>query len=208
VGLLTGENLKAIMPKADTGKWLDFLNQALERFSINTTVRAAAFLAQIAHESDELTHVSENLNYSAQRLTQVWPKRFPTVEIAREYEHNPEKLANYIYASRLGNGDEASGDGWKFRGRGLIQLTGKTNYTQAGSALGADLATNPDLVAQPEYASLTAVNFWKTNGLNELADLSTDESFVNITKKINGGTVGMDSRKAYWTRAKQVLGIS
>jgi len=208
MGLLTIDILKKVVPKADPGLWVDVLNSAMDRFGINTANRAAAFLAQVAHESGEFKVLEENLNYSAQRLTQVWPKRFPTLEKAQEYEKNPQKLANYIYADRLGNGNEASGDGWKFRGRGLIQLTGRTNYTQTGKALGTDLASNPDPVKQPQYASLTAAYFWKSNGLNELADTPTNEKFTEITKRINGGTVGLEEREAYWAKAREVFGLT
>ncbi|MGE5340972.1 MAG: glycoside hydrolase family 19 protein [Candidatus Omnitrophota bacterium] len=205
MGLLTKERLTFIMPKTNSDIWVDVLNAALARFSIDVPARAAAFLAQVAHESGELNRLVENLNYSAQRLMQIWPKHFPTLEIAQQYEKNPEKLANNIYSNRLGNGDETSGDGWKYRGRGLIQLTGKSNYMMADKVLNANLVGAPDLVAQPEFASLTAAHFWKSNGLNELADKNDDNNFIQITKKINGGTVGLDERKAYWTKARQVL---
>lgn len=208
MGILTNEILKSVMPKVKGDSWVDNLNKAMDRFGINTPLRAAAFLAQIAHESNELNSLTENLNYSADRLMKVWPKRFPTMDVANVYAKNPEKLANYIYADRMGNGNEASGEGWKFRGRGLIQLTGKTNYSSASKLVDFDFISNPDVVAQPEYAALTSASFWKSNGLNELADSPDQENaFVAITKKINGGTVGLDERKQYWHKAKSALGI-
>ncbi len=190
--------------------WVTALNNAMSRFDITGGQRMAAFLAQVAHESGQLARLSENLNYSAKRLMQVWPSRFPTLEKAQKYEKNPEKLANYVYAGRLGNGDEASGDGWRFRGRGLIQLTGRGNYRAAGQGIGLPLEEQSDLLGQPEAAALSAAWFWKSHGLNELADdRSNDndnEDFKTITKRINGGTVGLQERIAFWKRAKTVLG--
>src|SRR6266481_4067159 len=142
--LVTEAIISAVMPKCpDVAAWVAPLNSALSRFDITDRRRAAAFLAQVAHESSELTHLIENLSYSAARLIQVWPRRFPTLKKARTYERNPEKLANYVYASRLGNGDEASGDGWRYRGRGLIQLTGRSNYASCSTATGIDLLQSP-----------------------------------------------------------------
>ena len=133
---LTASQLAIIMPSCpDPENWAQALNTAMEKFEITTPSRMAAFLAQLAHESGQLTRLTENLNYSAKRLTQVWPNRFQTLEKAAPYEKKPEKLANYIYAKRLGNGDEASGDGWSYRGRGPIQLTGRGNYRAAGQGL-------------------------------------------------------------------------
>lgn len=207
---LTAEQLKAMMPGcADPVGWAPALNEAMARFDIGTTERMAAFLAQIAHESGQLTRLSENLNYSAKRLMQVWPVRFPTMEKALQYERNPERLANNVYAKRLGNGDEASGDGWRFRGRGLIQLTGRGNYRAAGQGIGLPLEEQPDLLVQPGPAALSAAWFWKSHGLNELADDRNDdndtEDFRAITKRINGGTVGLKERLAFWETAKRVL---
>ena len=201
---LTEQQLKEIMPGCtDPAAWVAALNEAMARFDIGSSGRMAAFLAQIAHESGQLTRLSENLNYSAQRLMQVWPKRFPTMEKARQYERNPERLANNVYARRLGNGDEASGDGWRFRGRGLIQLTGLDNYRAAAQGIGLPLEDEPDLLLQPGPAALSAAWFWKSHGLNELADANAD--FSTITRRINGGTVGLDERVAFWERAKGAL---
>jgi len=208
---ITEQKLSAIMPAcSNVTTWVTALNNAMSRFDITGGQRMAAFLAQVAHESGQLARLSENLNYSAKRLMQVWPSRFPTLEKARNYEKNPEKLANYVYAGRLGNGDEASGDGWRFRGRGLIQLTGRGNYRAAGQGIGLPLEEQSDLLGQPEAAALSAAWFWKSHGLNELADdRSNDndnEDFKTITKRINGGTVGLQERIAFWKRAKAVLG--
>lgn len=208
---ITEQKLSAIMPAcSNVTAWVTALNNAMSRFDITGGQRMAAFLAQVAHESGQLARLSENLNYSAKRLMQVWPSRFPTLEKAQKYEKNPEKLANYVYAGRLGNGDEASGDGWRFRGRGLIQLTGRGNYRAAGQGIGLPLEEQSDLLGQPEAAALSAAWFWKSHGLNELADdRSNDndnEDFKTITKRINGGTVGLQERIAFWKRAKTVLG--
>jgi len=206
MSIFTDTQLKQIMPsctKADV--WTQALNDALDRFEIDTPARTAAFLAQIAHESGELRRLVENLSYSADRLRQVWPKRFPTIEQAKAYEHNPQKLASYVYANRLGNGDEASGDGWKYRGRGLIQLTGRDNYRNVGQALSLPLEAQPELLEQEAGAALSAAYFWKSRGLNGLADQETEESFVKITECINGGREGLNSRRQYWQTARKLL---
>ncbi|HMG35355.1 MAG TPA: glycoside hydrolase family 19 protein [Blastocatellia bacterium] len=203
---ITLEQLKSIMPKcSEPDKWVDSLNQAMEKFEINTSARAAAFLAQLAHESGQLNRLVENLNYSAERLMQVWPKRFPSMDVAKRYERNPEKLANFVYASRLGNGDETSGDGWKYRGRGLIQVTGRSNYEAGAKALELPIDENPDLLTTSDPAAESAAHFWQSRGLNEIADAQTDASFVTITKRINGGTAGLAERQAFWKTAKSVL---
>jgi putative chitinase len=171
--------------------WLEPLNAAMFRFSINTPQRVAAFIGQCAHESANFTALSENLNYSAQALCKVWPRHFPTPEVAAQYHRKPEQIANRAYAKRMGNGPEASGDGWKYRGRGLIQLTGKDNYRLASDSLGVDLVANPDAVTQPDMAALTAAWFWNKHGLNALADRGDNQA---ISRRINGGTHGMDDR--------------
>ncbi|KAF0250183.1 MAG: putative chitinase, partial [bacterium] len=157
----------------------------------------------------ELMVLVENLNYSAKRLMQVWPKRFPTLQKAMQYEHNPEKLANFVYANRIGNGNEASGDGWEFRGRGVIQMTGRGNYKAIGKALTLDLEKNPENLEDPKYAALSAAYFWQSHGLNELADNrvndNDDEDFITISIRINGGKVGLKERIKLWTLAKSVI---
>ncbi len=205
--MITEDSLKQIMPKLPDAKraaLLPALQSAMNEFGVNTPKREAAFLAQIAHESGELTVFAENLNYSAKGLMATWPKRFPDPATAQKYERNPEKLANYVYANRVGNGNEASGDGWRFRGRGPIQITGRENYQKYGSRLNVDIINNSDKAATPEVGFRVAGLYWKENGLNELAD---SEMFETITKRINGGTKGLEERRQYYTRAKTVLGV-
>lgn len=206
---LTAAQLTAIMPNCDAGHWLEPLNTAMARFEINTSSRMAAFLAQVAHESGETKILTENLNYSALRLTQVWPGRFPTLAAAQPYAKNPEKLANHVYAGRGGNGNEASGDGWCYRGRGLFQLTTKDNYRLAATALHLPLVEMPETVATPAVAALTAAHFWSRLGLNVLADHqpgdNEDKDFEKISVRINGGKVGLAERKKYWQKAKLAL---
>jgi putative chitinase len=173
--------------------WVDPLNEAFERFNISTLNQQAAFLGQCGHECGNFRILEENLNYRAATLMKLWPKRFPTQEIANAYAGNPKKIANMVYASRMGNRDEASGDGYRFRGRGCVQLTGHSGYYHAGKALGVDFVANPDLVATPKYAALTAGWFWSTHNLNAPADAL---DHIKVTKIINGGTIGLDQRIA------------
>ena len=183
--------LKLTPVKAE--EWIDAINETCDRFDISTPERQACFLGQCAHESGGFSALQENLNYKQEGLCKVWPKRFPTVEDAEPYHKQPQKIANKVYASRMGNGDEGSGEGWKYRGRGLIQLTGKDNYRACGEALGVDLLENPDLVATPQYAALSAGWFWDKNHLNTYADKN---DMQGLTKKINGGTHGIEDRIA------------
>lgn len=198
------------LPRRDV--WAPALAEAMQRFEINTEARAAAFLAQVAHESGELRRLVENLNYSVKGLMRVWPVRFPTAEKAALYAGQPEKLANYVYAKRLGNGDEASGDGWRFRGRGLLQVTGRGNYRTCGNALRVPLELEPELLETPRIAALAAAQYWQSHGCNELADDhnddNDDEDFVRITVKINGGRIGLSERRQYWARARAALLVS
>jgi putative chitinase len=190
------------MKPAKAGEWIDAINETFEKFDISTPERQACFLGQCAHESGGFTALSENLNYSAASLCRVWPKRFATIGDGQICERNPEKIANKVYASRMGNGDEESGEGYAYRGRGLIQLTGKSNYEACGKALGVDLIDNPDLVATPQYAALSAGWFWNKNKLNAYADKGDMEG---LTKKINGGTHGIEDRVARTQAAIDVL---
>ena len=190
------------MKPAKAGEWIDAINATFEKFDISTPERQACFLGQCAHESGGFTALSENLNYSASSLCRVWPKRFPTVTDGQNYERNPQKIANKVYANRMGNGDEESGEGFAYRGRGLIQLTGKSNYEACGEAIGVDLVSNPDLVATPEYAALSAGWFWDKNHLNKFADANDMEG---LTKKINGGTHGIEDRVARTQLALDIL---
>ena len=184
-------------------QWVEPLNETFERFNINTPKQQAAFIGQCSHECGNFTKLEEGLSYAADRLMKIWPRRFPNMEIAQRYARNPKALANNVYANRMGNRDEASGDGYRFRGRGCIQTTGHSAYFHAGQALGADFVMQPDLVAMPKYAALTAGFFWNTHKLNAFAD---SQDYVTMTKRINGGTIGLDDRKAHIAHALTVLG--
>ena len=198
---ITEQQLLQILPKARpvAGFFVPALNAAMARFKINSQVRMAAFIAQIGHESGQLTRMVENLNYSAERLQAVWPNRFDAA-LAAKVERKPEQIANIVYGGRMGN--TLPGDGWKYRGRGLIQLTGAKNYRAAGVALGQDLVNHPELVEQPDTAALVAGWFWQSNGLNELADSG---QFAKITRTINGGLTGQAERVALRDLAAKVM---
>ena len=165
----------------------------MEKFGINTPLRLAHFLAQCSHESGHWKAVSENLNYSADGLKKIFPKYFPGT-LNESYARNPEKIASRVYASRMGNGDEASKEGWKFRGRGYIQLTGKANYQAFDKIVEEDLIANPDLVAT-KYPLLSAAWFFSKNGINTIADKGADDATVTaVSKRVNGGTIGLADR--------------
>ena len=183
------------------GKWLEPLNAVMQKYEINTNLRKAAFIGQCAHESNNFTRLEESLNYSPERLMEVWPSRFPDLATAMKYAHQPQLLANKVYAGRLGNREE--GDGYKFRGRGIIQITGRDEYFYCGNALKIDTLTYPELLAIPENAAMSAGWFWNKKSLNQLADLGDYET---MTKRINGGLEGLANRKAKIAHAKQVLG--
>jgi len=211
---ISAAQLATIMPaNPNAGDWTGPLNDAMAEFGISANLqRIAAFLAQVAHESGQLRKLEESLYYStAKRISEVWPKRFPTEAAAAPYARNPEGLANRVYALRIGNGDAASGDGWRYRGRGLKQLTGRANYKEAGTALGVDLVRSPDRLKDPVLAARSAAWFWQSRGCNPLADDTSgdddDADFVAITKLINGGTVGLKERRLAWARAEEALGI-
>lgn len=173
---------------------LGMIPDVVEKFEINTPLRLAHFLAQCAHESGGFKVTQENLNYSAKGLLGIFKKYFPTEELAKQYERQPQKIANRVYANRMGNGDEASGDGYKCRGRGFIQLTGKDNYNAFGKSIGVDVLSNPDLVAT-QYPLLSAAWFFNTNGLHKLSDGGANEATVTVvTKRVNGGVIGLDAR--------------
>ena len=183
-------------------QWVDALNETFERFNITTPAQQASFIGQCGHECGNFKVLEENLNYRAETLMRLWKARFPTIEIANEYARNPKKIANKVYANRMGNRDEASGDGYRFRGRGCIQLTGHANYFHAGQACGVDFVMEPDLVATPMYAAMTAGWFWDTHKLNDFANR---KDYVGMTKKINGGTIGLQDRIAHIEQALAVL---
>ena len=180
--------------------WYDAFTEYLPLFDITTSARVAGFIAQCQHESGDFTVLQENLNYGWEGLRGLFGKYFPNDTLAQQYERKPELIANKIYSSRMGNGPEASGDGWKFRGRGILQITGRSNYTQASHDLFQDdcLVQNPDLLRQPAYATLTACWFWRKNGLNQVCDSG---DIVLLSKKINGGTIGLEDRIAHWNAA-------
>jgi len=182
--------------------WTDPLNETFQRFNITTNNQKAMFIGQLSHECGNFRILEENLNYKAATLMKLWPKRFPTQEIANAYEKNPKKIANNVYSSRMGNRDESSGDGYRFRGRGCIQLTGHANYFHAGKALGVDFVLNPDLVSTPKFAALTAGWFWSTHNCNPPADAL---DYTKVTKIINGGTIGLDDRIKHVQQALAVL---
>lgn len=182
--------------------WVDALNETFQRFNILTPIQQASFIGQCGHECGNFGILEENLNYRAETLMKLWKARFPTIEIANEYARNPKKIANKVYANRMGNRDEASGDGYRFRGRGCIQLTGHANYFHAGQACGEDFVMQPDLVATPRYAAMTAGWFWDTHKLNQYADR---QDFLMMTKKINGGTIGLDDRIKHINHALDIL---
>lgn len=206
---LTEQQLLRILPNARpvAGVFVPALNRAMARYRIDSPVRRAAFLAQVGHESGQLRRLAENLNYSAAGLAATWPARFRAADgqpnaLAHRLARRPEAIANHVYAERLGNGPAASGDGWRYRGRGLIQLTGRDNYRTCGEAIGQNLEDYPDLLEQPEWAALSAAWYWARNGLNELADAGRFEA---ITRRINGGTHGQAQRLALWQAGQEVL---
>ena len=198
----------------DPAKWLDAVIETCAEFEINTPQRVAAFLAQTSHESGGYTMLSENLNYKAATLAACWPNRFATLgpdkkpkkdekgksiptAVANAIAGKPELIANMVYSARMGNGPAESGEGWKFRGRGLKQLTGKDNYARCGRDLGIDLVGNPDMLLEPTYAARSAGWFWRANSLSTFADKGDLEG---MTKKINGGLIGYAERKAKYDK--------
>lgn len=197
------------MPTADQlsklnigAQWVDPLNETFARFGISTPLLQAAFIGQCGHECGNFKVLEENLNYRAATLMKLWPKRFPNLEIANAYAGNPKKIANMVYANRMGNRDESSGDGYRFRGRGCIQLTGANGYFHAGKALGRDFWVDPDLVSTPQYAALTAGWFWSTHKCNEAAQ---SQDWVKLTKIINGGIIGLEERLKHINQALSIL---
>jgi len=182
-------------------KWEEPLQVAFDKYEINTPKRQAAFIGQCAHESGNFKTLQENLNYSAEGLMKTWPSRFPTKEIADQYARQPAKIAGKVYNGRLGNTSEE--EAAKYLGRGLIQLTGKENYERCGSAIGIDLINEPTLLVEPNHAAMSAGWFWNKKGLNELAD---SQEHGQITKRINGGLIGLDDRIVKTTKALAALG--
>ena len=202
--ILTKVQLAQIISgNAYVDQWYDALAQVLPDYDINSPARIASFLAQCAHESNGFTALKENLNYRAVTLCKVFPRYFPDDEIANAYAGKQEMIANRVYGGRMGNGDEASGDGFKFCGRGLIQLTGKTNYQSFADSIEISVEDVPEYLATFEGAVQSACWFWENNSLNQFADSG---DIVTMTKRINGGTIGLEDRTARYQFALQILG--
>ena len=215
--LITPQQLKQILPNnTNIDQWCSALNKILPKYSIDSVVRIGDFIGQCAHESGNFTQLNENLNYSAQGLANTWPGRFavkgtdgkpvkpyvPT-SLAASIQRNPEMIANTVYADRLGNGSSASGDGWQFHGRGLIQLTGRANYTAFGATFMMNAEQSIDYLQTVEGAVESACWFWNNNRLNQYADSGDIET---MTRRINGGLIGLDDRRAKCKLAQQALG--
>jgi putative chitinase len=201
---LTIEQLKEMVhgiPYAQN--WHSALTQLLPDYEINTPKRVAAFIAQCAHESGGFKFLRENLNYKAESLVKVFPKYFKDMATAQAYAKQPQKIANRVYASRMGNGDEASGDGWRYCGRGLIQLTGKDNYSWFAASIETPVEQVSEYLETFEGAAQSACWFWETNNLNQWADKG---DILTMTKKINGGTIGLEDRIKHYNHALHVLG--
>jgi putative chitinase len=202
--ILTKSQLKQLLPKNPyIDYWYHALEQALPDYDINTPQRVAAFIAQCAHESGSFVFLKENLNYKAESLCRVWPRLFPSIDIARQYAQKPEMIANRAYGGRMGNGPEDSGDGWKFCGRGLIQLTGRSNYQAFADSIETDIEDLPEYLATFEGAVQSACWFWESNNLNVQADAG---DIKLMTKKINGGYLGLEDRIKHYEHALHVMG--
>lgn len=200
---VTADQLAGIfgVKAVSVGQWVEPINAVIIKAELNTRQRLAMFLAQVGHESANLTAVRENLNYGADGLLGTFGKYFDKASAAR-YARKPEAIANRVYANRMSNGNEASGDGWKFRGRGLIQVTGKANYIDCGAFLGLDLLNNPELLETNLNAALSAGWYWSTKGLNAFADRQDVEG---ATRRINGGLNGLTHRQSLYTKALNLL---
>jgi len=205
---LSLQQLKQLLPKNPyVEHWHQALSQLLPDYEINTPQRIAAFVAQCSHESAGFTALKENLNYKAATLRKIFPKYFPTDDLANAYANMPNKqeaIANRVYASRMGNGDEHSGDGYRYCGRGLIQLTGKSNYQSFADSLEMNVEDVPEYLATFEGAAQSACWFWESNNLNQWADKG---DILTLTKRINGGTIGLEDRIKHYEHALHVLGV-
>jgi putative chitinase len=201
----TEEMLDACLNNKNISDWYNALIDVLPKYDITTPTRVAAFLAQCAHESNQFNVLKENLNYKWESLRRVFPKYFPTDELAKQYASKPNKqeaIANRVYANRMGNGPESSGDGWRYCGRGLIQLTGKNNYQAFADSIEMDISEVPDYLGTFEGAVQSACWFWDKNNLNEYADAG---DIVTMTKRINGGTIGLEDRKHHYYNILDIL---
>ena len=201
--LLTLDQLKQMVKNPHIDHWYAALSQLLDDYEINTPRRIAAFIAQCAHESGNFVFIKENLNYKAASLRKVFPKYFPTDVQAAEYANKPERIANRVYANRMGNGNEASGDGYRYCGRGLIQLTGKDNYTFFAGSLSISEADASEYLATFEGAAQSACWFWEQNNLNRLADA---RDIKGLTRAINGGYIGLEDRCKHYEHALHIMG--
>jgi len=201
--MITLEQFKKILPGCkDPAVWVDMLNKHLPNYGITHRVQIAQFIAQTGHESAHYTVLKENLNYSAEGLRKVFSKYFPNDDFAKQYARQPERIASRVYANRMGNGNEASGDGWMFRGRGIIQITGKNNYHYCSEFLFQDkrLLVDPSMLLEPEYAVMSACWFWSANDINAHAD-----DIKTVTRIINGGYHGIEDRTNIYHAALKVL---
>lgn len=208
MSMITAEQFNHLFPRAqDPAGWAEAMNQVFPNYDINTPQRVSAFLAQCGHESGGWTTFEENLNYSAKGLRSIFGKYFTTDDLAMAYQKQPERIANRIYANRMGNGPEESGDGWKYRGRGPIQLTGKSNYTKFAQDMFDDwqnVVENPDWVtADRDFALMSAIWFWNSHNLNHYADIG---DIKTMTKIINGGYLGLEERQAHYNQCISLLG--
>ena len=201
--ILTLPQLKQMVNNRYIDHWYTAFEQLLPDYDINTPLRVAHFIAQCAHESGNFVFIKENLNYKAASLRKVFPRYFLTDEMAAQYANKPERIANRVYANRMGNGDEASGDGYRYCGRGLIQLTGKDNYTFFAGSLGISVEEASEYLATFEGAAQSACWFWESNNLNQWADRG---DILTLTKRINGGTIGLDDRIRHYNHALHVFG--
>jgi len=202
---ITRDELEQIIPgNKHLDNWLECLNTILPEYEIDSPERVAAFLAQCAHESASFTAIKENLNYKAESLMKVFPKYFPNQELAEQYAHNQEAIANRVYGNRMGNGDELSGDGYAYCGRGLIQLTGHDNYKLFADSLSMSLEEAVEYLQTFEGCVQSAAWFWETNDLNTLADSGDIKA---MTKRINGGYIGLEDRVKHYEHALEVLGV-
>ena len=193
-------NLEGVIPDAV----FDELPEVMKKFEIDTPLRLSHFLGQCAHESNGFKVKNENLNYSADGLKKIFPKYFPD-DLADEYARQPEKIANRVYSNRMGNGDEESGDGWAYRGAGYVQLTGRNNYVDFGESIDIDIENNPDLVRE-EYPLLSAAWFFYKNGIYEISDMGSSIDIIKkVTKKVNGGLIGIDSRITLFNKFYNLL---
>lgn len=203
--MITPKQFRKLFPRCkDPAGWVDAMNEVFPKYEINTPNRIAAFIAQCGHESAGWSTFTENLNYSAKALDTIFGKYFVRGgRDAKEYHRQPEKIANVVYANRMSNGNTSSGDGWRYRGRGPIQLTGKANYTSFSNDMGVDVVNNPDQVStDKEIALMSAIWFWNKNGLNKYADSG---DIKTMTKRINGGYIGLEDRIHHWKEALHMM---